>query len=117
MEPQDVIMSWKKMEPGTREALIVSAALLGMILLVLVWAVFIRKPSRRRQHHDHRHSQARSPAPAQAIARGDPDPAAASPKRRRWRRRRREHRPRNPTLSETGGLPPFRSEGPPAPPP
>jgi len=29
------------------------------------------------------------------------------------RRRRREHRPRNPTLAETGGLPPPRQEPPP----
>lgn len=29
------------------------------------------------------------------------------------RRRRREHRPRNPTLAETGGLPPPRPEPPP----
>jgi len=31
-------------------------------------------------------------------------------------RRRREHRPRNPTLAETGGLPPIRSDVPPPPP-
>jgi hypothetical protein len=31
-------------------------------------------------------------------------------------RRRREHRPRNPTLAETGGLPPIRPGGPPGPP-
>ena len=31
----------------------------------------------------------------------------------RHRRRRREHRPRNPTLAETGGLPPIRADKPP----
>jgi hypothetical protein len=31
---------------------------------------------------------------------------------RRRRRRRREHRPRNPTLAETGGLPPVRNQPP-----
>jgi hypothetical protein len=36
-------------------------------------------------------------------------------RRRRRRRRRREHRPRNPTLAETGGLPPIRTEAPPGP--
>jgi hypothetical protein len=115
MEPQDVIMSWKKMEPGAREGLLVAGALLVVIFLSLVWAVFIRKPSRRKHHRHHRHSHSGSPAPAQATAGGDPTPATGSSRRRRWRRRRREHRPRNPTLSETGGLPPFRSEGPPPP--
>ncbi len=38
-------------------------------------------------------------------------------KRERKRRRRREHRPRNPTLAETGGLPPIRTERPPDGPP
>jgi hypothetical protein len=32
---------------------------------------------------------------------------------KRHRRRRHEHRPRNPTLAETGGLPPIRTEKPP----
>jgi hypothetical protein len=33
------------------------------------------------------------------------------PDRRKHRRRRRAHRPRNPTLAETGGLPPIKTEG------
>jgi hypothetical protein len=40
------------------------------------------------------------------------DPAFAMPHRRKLRRRRRDHRPRNPTLAETGGLPPIRPDGP-----
>lgn len=112
MESQDVMMSWKKMEPGTREALIVSGSLLVVIFLTLVWAMFIRKPGRRRHHRHHHHSGHPAPTPAQTLTGGDSDPAGATLRRRRWRRRRREHRPRNPTLSETGGLPPFRSEGP-----
>ena len=35
------------------------------------------------------------------------------PPETRHRRRRREHRSRNPTLAETGGLPPIRGEKPP----
>jgi len=39
------------------------------------------------------------------------DPETGEPvRRRRKRRRRREHRPRNPTLDKTGGLPPPRPE-------
>jgi hypothetical protein len=36
-------------------------------------------------------------------------------RRKRRHRRRREHRPRNPTLAETGGLPPVRTGRPPDP--
>lgn len=106
-------MSWQKMEPGMREALLVTGALLAVIFLILIWAIFLRKPSRR--HHHHHHGHHRSPAPAPKTAADATSDETFSPKRRRWRRRRREHRPRNPTLSETGGLPPLRSEGPPAP--
>lgn len=38
------------------------------------------------------------------------------PHRGKRRKRLRQHRPRNPTLAETGGLPPLRDEPPPSPP-
>ena len=41
------------------------------------------------------------------------DGAAPPEKRRRRRRSHHRHRPRNPTLAETGGLPPIRPEDPP----
>ena len=115
MEPQDIIMSWQRMEPGMKEALVISGSLVLVIFLILIWAIFVRKPSRRHHHRHRRYPRHRAPEPAQGQAAGATDAAAAPSKRRRWRRRRREHRPRNPTLSETGGLPPFRSEGPPSP--
>jgi hypothetical protein len=45
--------------------------------------------------------------------------AIAGENSHRYRRRvrRREHRLRNPTLAETGGLPPIRQTEPPPPPP
>jgi ABC-type nickel/cobalt efflux system permease component RcnA len=107
MEPQSIIITWKKMEPGTREGLIIFAALVGVIGLVLLWAVFLRKPRRQHHHHSHHHSRAEDGS--------DTADSTSSPKRRKWRRRRRDHRPRNPTLAETGGLPPLRSDGPPPP--
>ena len=39
------------------------------------------------------------------------DPVRSSSGRRRKRHRRRDHRPRNPTLNQTGGLPPPRGDG------
>jgi len=60
-------------------------ALLGAVLLVMtgaiIWAVFFRKKEKPRSRR-HRHRRAS----------------------------RREHRPINPTLSQTGGLPPVRQE-------
>jgi len=114
MEPQDIIMSWQKMEPSMKEALLISGSLVLVILLILFWAIFLRKPSRRHHHHHRRFARNRAPEPAQGQAERATDTAAVQSKRRSWRRRRRDHRPRNPTLSETGGLPPFRSEEPPS---
>ena len=42
------------------------------------------------------------------IANAEP----GSARRRKFRKRRREHRGRNPTLAETGGLPPVRDQEP-----
>ena len=106
MEPEYVVASWRKMEPGTREGLLIFSALVLVILLVVIWAVYFRKPPRRRHHHHHSHASTREPK----LSETEQD--ALSRKPRKWRRRRREHRPRNPTLAETGGLPPVRPQGP-----
>src|SRR6478672_5261652 len=98
MEPQDAILTWKKLAPAYREALLVFGSLFLVVLLVFSWAYFVRKRGRRKHHHHHHRGESQREKPEQS-----------SP-RKKWRRRRREHRPRNPTLSETGGLPPVRSE-------
>jgi hypothetical protein len=100
MQTPDVIVTWKKIGPGTREGLMVFGALFLVISLVFIWALFIRKDSRKRKRHYHYPSTSSS---------GD-DPEHVSGKRK-WKKRRRDHRPRNPTLAETGGLPPIRSDG------
>src|SRR5438552_1181583 len=112
MEPDGVILSWKKMEPGTREALLMLGALLLVIFLVFIWAAFLRRRRRHHHHHhDHSHHQAKGSGQESAVAQAKA--VDDSPKRRKWRRPRRPHRPRNPTLAETGGLPPVRPDGPP----
>ncbi len=102
-----MVNPWYKLEAGTREKLSLVAAFGLLTLLLLVWALFIRKTPGRRSRHDYRS------APASARSRsGESRGATAQP--RKWRRRRRrDHRPRNPTLAETGGLPPIRTQGPP----
>jgi len=73
---------------------------LGVVILAaVVWAVFFRSRHRRSYRHHHHHDSEHA-AEAESAA-------AGTHRRRRWRRRR-EHRPRNPTLAETGGLPPLR---------
>ena len=109
-------------EPGfrlglsSRELASVVAAALLVGIAGFIWAVYFRKRPRdgsshphSRHHHHHHHQSAQESAPAGNGA----DAVNGESKRRRRRRRRREHRPRNPTLAETGGLPPIRTEQPP----
>jgi len=63
----------------------------GVLFVVVIWALFLRRSPRD---------------PRDRFLTDD----APSSGRRRRRRPRREHRPTNPTLAETGGLPPAKSE-------
>ncbi len=86
----------KSLAPGAQHSLqgffpiilVVSSIILGL----LVWAVFIRRRPK---------SQKRGVILDDGSASGGEESG-----RRRRRRRRREHRSRNPTRAETGGLPP-----------
>lgn len=111
LEPDDVATSWQKMGYTTRDALLIFGALTVLTLVLLIWAAFLR---RRRRHHSshHRHHHSREPIMPSTEA-SESEPIDSRPRRRKWRRRRRDHRPRNPTLAETGGLPPVRTEEPP----
>jgi len=73
-------------------------------VLILVWAIFIRKPK------DDRPRRYQYPAPSEKE--GAKNKHIVSPGRpfRRKKRRRRAHRARKPTLAETGGLPPVRDD-------
>lgn len=109
---------------------------LGAIILVLlgaaIWIIYAfgqprRSHSRRHRKHRHRHheededeggagaSSGGEDDPGDDAAGDDDDEDSAEGHRKRRRRRRRQHRPRNPTLAETGGLPPIRTEPPPGP--
>ncbi len=82
---------------------ILGAVALLTVALIL-GALFMRKRreddlSGWRVHHRHHHHQSDGTGSGESST-------------RRRRRRRREHRPRNPTLAETGGLPPLRPEPP-----
>ena len=113
--PTDVIPgAWRLMGLTMKELLLLLGAVALVTLFIVLWAVYLRKRpgdrSHRHRHHHHHHSSAESDSLA-STNNGDSD--EANEKRyRRKRRRRREHRPRNPTLAETGGLPPLRPERP-----
>jgi hypothetical protein len=110
----DAVGGWKKMSSGMREFLTIAGAISFVTLLVFIWAIFIRKRGKRRRDRSQQRSQPRVSTRA-ATAPGQNGAGNVVPEhqhRRRRRRRRREHRPRNPTLADTGGLPPIRTEGP-----
>src|SRR5437879_2977197 len=109
MEVQDALAGWGRLDDGTRDALIILIAMVLVTILAVGWALFMRRKKRRRHHSHHHHD---SPEPVESGSVENQQDASASPHRHRKWRRRREHRPRNPTLAETGGLPPIR-EGPP----
>ncbi len=83
--------------------IIASGVGVGLFLFVMVYLYYSRK-----RHRQESREMSRSVKPVSTSAPTDDDPDR---RRRRKRRRRREHRPSNPPLSKTGGLPPPRPEG------
>ena len=74
---------------------------IGVVLMAIlaVWAKFFRSSASKRSNHK---DAFRTVPDATTLS----DRNSANERRRKKRRRRkRDHRPRNPTLSETGGLP------------
>lgn len=69
----------------------VALVVLGVLAALLLWAVFLRRSPR---------------GPRDRVLSDDPPRSG----RRRRRHRRRDHRPSNPTLAETGGLPPVKPD-------
>ncbi|HEV2394629.1 MAG TPA: hypothetical protein VG146_19935 [Verrucomicrobiae bacterium] len=109
--PELVPQPWHK--TGARDILIILGVLVVLTVLVLIWAAYFRKRDRDHSHHHHHHHRHQEDSAEPAAASDSPpsEPGEASGRHhRRRRRRRREHRPRNPTLAETGGLPPLRSQ-------
>ena len=80
---------------------IVLMAVLSVVLIIVLWAVFVRRPA----------GAAERGRLVSATTTATSEGRSSNGKRRR---RRKDHRGRNPTLSETGGLPqPNAAEQPP----
>ncbi len=121
-ETEHGVSPWHLLDPGTLEWLLIFGAVAVITLLAMLWAAFFRKEHRRghshRRHHSRHQSSERVETEASQTSPDTPSsPEKHSRSRRSRRRRHHHHYARNPTLAETGGLPPVRSEDPPAPAP
>ena len=87
---------------NTRDALLVIGVSLIVGLVLFLWAYF---KFRKKPGIEFGPGQSEHEIPRK------PEPEESTPGRRRKRLRRRDHRPRNPTLHDTGGLPPPRADG------
>ena len=112
MEDIDTLLSTpSRMPAGLLDFLIVFGVILLVVLIVLFWAFAIRKrknPTRKRHHHHRKGIREQVQQNAGEIK---------ELIRQRQHGQRREHRPLNPTLAQTGGLPPRRETDKPSPPP
>ena len=88
-----------------KDVLVIIATGLALGLMLLLWARHYVKRKKRLQHHDRKVASRSLPAASDQDEEEQPQHHS-----RRRRKRRREHRPRNPTLAETGGLPTAKSE-------
>lgn len=97
--PTETLGGWRN-TPGMGQDLLTVVGMAMVLLgLLMFWARFLRRRKRQRRHSD------------AVVADGQDENRQEQhhSHRHRHRRRRREHRGRNPTLAETGGLPPPRS--------
>jgi hypothetical protein len=95
----------KSLREHISDIFLVLAAILALTLVLLVWAKYLRKSKSSR-------SRSRTVSTAPVAKTEDSETEGHSRRRRRrHKRRRQDFRDRNPTLAETGGLPPLRSEG------
>lgn len=99
------------------DLLLVLGAGVLLFAVLMLWVVYSRRHRPHRHRHRHHRSSNRTPSVETGNSESGADEDSEHSRHHRRRRRRREHRGRNPTLSETGGLPPPRPDGalPPAP--
>jgi hypothetical protein len=109
----DPLAWWKWSNSGFRDSVYILGAIAVAILPLLFWAAFVRRRRRRRHSHHHSHHHHHESSAEAATVPANEEAIVRPEKRRRRRHSHHPHRPRNPTLAETGGLPPIRSEEPP----
>src|SRR5262249_12709897 len=100
---QSLVPNLQKTGPAHGGLTFLFGALGVVTLLILAWAIFIRK---RPDESSSRYSY-----PSLDSRTKSRDNISQSPETNVAKRRRRMHRSPNPTLAEPGGLPPIRPEG------
>jgi hypothetical protein len=101
----DLLPAIGPMSPAWRDFFVMLGVMVFIIAGALIWAIFLRRKRRRRAHHFH-HRRHRTSYREQ-LRKG------ATGIKQYVQERRRRHRvryPVNPTLAQTGGLPPVRPE-------
>jgi len=83
-----------------RDILLIIGTGLVLAAILFAWAKFYVARKQRRRNHESRPVRNRMEDDFESEEGGQ------HRRRRRRRRHRRDHRPRSPTLAETGGLPP-----------
>jgi ABC-type nickel/cobalt efflux system permease component RcnA len=117
----NLLPSGSPLAPGWFDFFIVLGAILLVALAVLIWAIMFHKRGATSSHH-HRHPHRPHHRRRHGSFRDDFQKTTAGIKEiiekgKRQHHHRHEHRPMNPTLAQTGGLPPIREESKPPPPP
>lgn len=105
-----LVTGMQKAGPARSNGFTILFGAVGVVTaLILIWAIFIRKrPDQSSRRYRYRSSRDSTQKGANNV--GD-SAANANGRKEGRRRRRRKQRPRNPTLAETGGLPPVRTDG------
>lgn len=106
-------LQWYDLKNGSQEWQLLLLSCGVVALGLMVWAAAIRKKKKRRRrhrhhHHHHDHDRDESESTAESDQPAAPEGTKISRSERRRRRRSRRDERRNPTLAETGGLPPVR---------
>ena len=109
--PEELLKARKPQKLFGADITVVLGIVLALTAIVFFWAIFIRK----------RPKQVRGALVLERAPRHSKNQESHGASGRRKRRKRRPDHPdnwgRNPTLSETGGLPPARPDDPENPPP
>jgi hypothetical protein len=105
----NVIPPPDRFSPAWVDFVIVLGALLVLAILLFFWVLVFHKPRRRHRKRKHHHSH-------RGQFKKGTDGIREMIRQRRHGHHRHEHQPLNPTLAQTGGLPPLRDEDKPPPP-
>jgi hypothetical protein len=95
--------NWRQVNTSTRQYVVFFGSVTALAVVALIWATCFRK-TKRRHRLEHRAPNGWGKNPKTE------EPLLVVTTSSRRRKRRREHRPRNPTLAETGGMPPLRTD-------